>query len=212
MERTPVKRRAAFRHYLLKQGVHAMFNTPLSILSLLILMPLVPAYLLFKLLPSSDADVAGPLSGLNLKLKGAFGGYVAVMVFMTGVAVNAKMLKPPAPVWHVRGTIQLEEDDGSGDAEIKCKLLPPAKDYAVAIDRSFDFDVPMSDHAPIPHFFFTASGYIGEPVNLADPGRAGNYKSHMHDSTTVIFDEPIVLRRKGKPAPAATVAAGGPTS
>jgi hypothetical protein len=98
-------------------------------------------------------------------------------------------------VWHVRGTIQLEQEDGSVDQNIKFKLLPPARDYTAAIDKTFDVDIPMADRAPIPHFYFTAKGYFGERVDLADPGRPGNYKSHMENATTLVFDDPIVLRK-----------------
>jgi|KBSMisStandDraft_5_1062788.scaffolds.fasta_scaffold629226_2 hypothetical protein len=175
-----------------------MLDNTLVILAFVVLLPLVPAFLLFKLLPSR-AVVKGPLAGLNVNLGGAFGGYVALTVFVTTMASNANMLKPPKPpdpVWHVRGSITLEQDDSSSDQSVTFKLLPPAKDYSAAIDKTFDVDIPMADRAPIPHFYFTAKGYVGERVDLADPGRPGNYKSHMENATTLVFDEPIVLRKK----------------
>ncbi|MEA2336687.1 MAG: hypothetical protein QOE82_694 [Thermoanaerobaculia bacterium] len=178
-----------------------MLDNTIVILSFVVLLPLVPAFLLFKLLPSR-AVVKGPLAGLNVNLGGAFGGYVALTVFVTTVASNASMLKPPKapdPVWHVRGTIQLEQEDGSVDQNIKFKLLPPAKEYTAEIDKSFAVDIPMADRAPIPHFYFTAKGYVGERVDLADPGRPGNYKSHMENATTLVFDDPIVLRKAASP-------------
>jgi hypothetical protein len=173
------------------------------ILLLLLLVPVVPAFILFKTLPAT-AFVSGPLAGLNVKFGGAFGGYVAVTIFFTTVAVKAGMVNP-TPVWHVRGTLQLESDTGS--ANVNCVLLPPSKPYKVAIDKSFDFDIPMADRAPFPHFYFTANGYVGERVNIADAGQLGNYKSHMENTTTLVFDEPIVLRKAA--APVKIAAAGG---
>ena len=175
-----------------------MLDNTFVILSFVILLPLVPAFLLFKLLPSR-AVVKGPLAGLNVNLGGAFGGYVALTVFITTVAMNANMLKPADPVWHVRGTIQLEDEDGSVDP-VTFQLVKPAKNYKAFVDRTFDVDVPMADRAPIPHFFFNPKGYVGERVDLSDLGRPGRYKSHMENATTLVIDEPIVLRKATRPA------------
>jgi hypothetical protein len=163
----------------------------------------VPAYVLLKVL-RSKGEVSGPLGSFKVALSGAFAGYFALTVFIFTVAEKAAVIKPAVPVWHVRGTIQFDDGDAAG--EIKCTVLPPHSVHTVDIDKHFDVDVPMADHAEIPRFFFTADGYIGEPVQLADPGRPGNYRSHMQDATTLVFDEPIVLRKK---AAAKIASAGG---
>jgi hypothetical protein len=192
-----------------------MFDHPIVILSFVILLPLIPAFLLFKLLPAR-AVVKGPLAGLNVNLSGAFGGYVALTVFITGVAATANMLKPakpPDPVWHVQGTIQLEGEDAATDPDITFQLVKPARVYKASVDRSFDVDIPMTDRAPIPHFFFKPKGYVGERVELSDLGRPGNYKSHMENATTLVIDEPIVLRKaatqSNSNASNVTIAGGG---
>jgi hypothetical protein len=182
-----------------------LFETPFVVLSLLILLPFIPAFLLFKLLPNS-ADVDGPLAGLTLKLKGSFGGYIALTVFMTGVAVNAKILKP-ALVWHVQGNLQIE-NQAPGDT-IKCTLQPLETELPVASDQTFTFDVPMGDGTTVPHLSFTTNkGYISGPVNFTAPGQPGNLRMHMQDPTTVVFDDAIVLRPRGKFISTTTVAGG----
>ena len=172
------------------------------VLFALLLLPMLPAFLLFKLLPS-NAVVTGPLAGLNVNLGGAFGGYVALAVFFTTIAVQVNLINP-TPVWHVRGSLQF--DPPEGDPQVSAVLLPPAKPFKVAVDKTFDFDIPMPDRAPFPHFYFTANGYVGERVYLSDAGRIGNYKSHMDNTTTLVFDEPIVLRRAAAPV---KIAEGG---
>jgi hypothetical protein len=178
-------------------------NNILVVISVLVLLPMVPAYVLFKLL-RAKGSVDGQLGSFKVALSGAFAGYFALTVFIFTVAQKADAIQPPVPVWHVRGTIQFDDGDGASP-EIKCTILPPKVVRTVDIDRHFDVDVPMADHAEIPRFFFTANGYFGEPVTLADPGRPGNYRAHMQDATTLIFDDPIVLRRKT----AAKVASAG---
>lgn len=176
----------------------------LVVISVLVLLPMVPAYVLFKVL-RSKGEVSGPLGSFKIALSGAFGGYFALTVFIFTVAEKAEVLTPPAPLWHVRGTIAF--DDGDGASEIKCTVLPPHSVHTVDIDRRFDVDVPMADHAEIPRFFFTADGYVGEPVQLADAGKPGAYHAHMQDATTLVFDEPIMLRKKA--ATKIASAAGG---
>lgn len=48
-----------------------------------ILLPILPAYLLFKTLPA-DAAVEGPWNGLKIKLGGAFGGYFLLVLIVFG--------------------------------------------------------------------------------------------------------------------------------
>lgn len=49
-------------------------------LAAILLVPLVPAFIIYKFLPSSDTDVSGPYQGLSLKLKGAFAGYFLLVI------------------------------------------------------------------------------------------------------------------------------------
>lgn len=54
-------------------------NFYLSLAAILIL-PLIPAFIIYKFLPASDTDVSGPYKGLSLKLKGAFAGYFLLVI------------------------------------------------------------------------------------------------------------------------------------
>lgn len=56
-----------------------MDNFYLSLAAILLL-PLVPAFIIYKFLPASDTDVSGPYQGLSLKLKGAFAGYFLLVI------------------------------------------------------------------------------------------------------------------------------------
>jgi hypothetical protein len=85
----------------------------ISILASILLLPMLPAYILFKTLPSSSATVSGPLQGLQLKLGGAFGGYFAVALL--AVYAHSIWSPPPPPpayqVWTVYGN--LVDDHGT---------------------------------------------------------------------------------------------------
>jgi len=56
------------------------------VLAAILLVPIIPAYILYKFLPASDTDVSGPFQGLSLKLKGAFAGYF--LLVMVGLALQ----------------------------------------------------------------------------------------------------------------------------
>lgn len=49
-------------------------------LAAILLIPVIPAFILYKFLPASDTDVSGPYKGLSLKLKGAFAGYFLLVI------------------------------------------------------------------------------------------------------------------------------------
>lgn len=72
-------------------------------LGLVVLLPIVPAWVLFRTLRSS-AIVKGPLKGLNLNLGGAFAGYFALLITI----LSTHNLWNPSlewQVWEVSGTI-----------------------------------------------------------------------------------------------------------
>ena len=54
------------------------------ILGGILLLPLIPAFILYKFLPSK-ATVTGPFKGLNLKLSGSFGGYFLLVLVSSGI-------------------------------------------------------------------------------------------------------------------------------
>jgi hypothetical protein len=70
--------------------VMSMSYTFLYVLTAVLLLPLIPAFLLYKFLPSKT-NVSGPFKGLNLKLTGAFGGYF--LLVLTAIGVFFPLLK-----------------------------------------------------------------------------------------------------------------------
>lgn len=92
-----------------------MFNSAtlnLATLAIILLLPLIPAYLLFKLLPS-NAVVNGPLQGLRIDLSGAFAAYFALVVLV--LSTHSVWNPPPPPasqVWTVSGRVT----DSAGNA------------------------------------------------------------------------------------------------
>ncbi|HTS45817.1 MAG TPA: hypothetical protein VMH01_15565 [Puia sp.] len=56
----------------------------ISSLAAILLIPLLPAYIIYKFLPSRTA-VKGPFRGLHINLTGAFGGYFLLVIITVGL-------------------------------------------------------------------------------------------------------------------------------
>ncbi len=73
--------------------------TFLFLLAALLLVPLVPAYILYKNLPSKTS-VKGPFKGLNIQLTGSFGGYFLLVFFSSGLLYALQEAQQASPVFH----------------------------------------------------------------------------------------------------------------
>jgi hypothetical protein len=63
--------------------IFAMTDNFYLVLATILLLPLIPALIIYKFLPvgkPEDTDISGPFSGLSLKLKGAFASYFLLVV------------------------------------------------------------------------------------------------------------------------------------
>jgi len=96
-------------------------NDPLLLMTFGFLLPLVPAFILYRLLPS-DIKVGGPFHGLNLQLSGAFGGYflLTVMAF-----VYIKSIPKPVTddLWEVHGRVACQS--GLNVNQLRVRVQPP---------------------------------------------------------------------------------------
>jgi hypothetical protein len=94
-------------------------------LCFVILLPIIPAFILFKALPASGS-VDGKLQGLEIKLSGAFAGYFAVVLLI--VANHTVLMPVQYQVWTVTGQVQDENGqyiDPLAYANIALEPNPP---------------------------------------------------------------------------------------
>ena len=95
---------------------------------LILLLPLAPAFILFKFLPSS-ADAGGPLKGLTIKLSGAFGGYI-VAVLLSWQIANSLLAPMWSDNWIVVAQVKLDgaQIEGANVSESVVLMHPPTPD------------------------------------------------------------------------------------
>jgi hypothetical protein len=161
----------------------------LYVLSAIVLLPLIPAFLLFKLLPSR-AVVKGPLAGLDVSLGGAFGGYVALTVFVATFFTQG-IAKPTA--LQIRGTMLFP--DGEPHGIVTCDVHPPNFQRAGA---EFVLDL---DAGKAPFLQCSADGYDPQPVFLDKAGKPSN--------GTLELKQPIVFKKSPPYQPNQTVQVAG---
>lgn len=72
--------------------------TFLFLLAALLLVPLAPAYILYRKLPS-DTVVKGPFKGLTVQLTGAFAGYFVLVLVGSGLFSYLEQARQPTAVF-----------------------------------------------------------------------------------------------------------------
>jgi hypothetical protein len=170
-----------------------------------LLLPLFPAFLLFRYLPSSEATVEGPLKGLKIKLGGALAGYVALVLLSWQVV--ASFLEPNwSDNWNVVAQIAFDGPPGSHPPPTQALVLvkPPTAD----IDQSGSFQmmIPIprvhSGAIDIQRLVVSVEGYEAANVPLdPDNKHLGTYGGQDYQVTfdqnshRILIGKPIVLTK-----------------
>lgn len=139
----------------------------LTVLS--VLLPLVPAYILYHFLPSRTL-VTGPFQGLNLQLSGAFGGYFLILLVMFGfVHERPEASHRGFEVWTVKGRVAMET--GAKLAGNDITLHPSAVEVAPD-GKGFIMDLAVRrDQAgglEFPEIYIKPPGYVGKTLVITE--------------------------------------------
>lgn len=159
------------------------FEQGLIIFFAVVLVPLAPAWILYRHLPSKAA-VGGPFQGLSLKLGGAVAGYFLIALFGASVLIHYVSPKQADPKRSVtlRGTTVLEgiHSEDELDARLLNILLRPTDVNKESIELehgtviSWSVRVPApADEDGVPHFLYKEivleyPRYFSEVVSIED--------------------------------------------
>lgn len=83
---------------------------------LYVLLPMIPAILIYRLFPDTKVSLKGPLSKLTMKSTGAFAAYVITVIlgfFLVKNTINiiTSMARPKKPTWTVKATVELRDKE-----------------------------------------------------------------------------------------------------
>ena len=86
----------------------------IGVLAVWVLLPLIPAILLFKLLPNDKLTVNGPFNNFTVNASGGVGTYVLIFATITVFISDLKKILTPVPqqYWRVHGDVELIKTNG----------------------------------------------------------------------------------------------------
>jgi hypothetical protein len=175
------------------------------LLLMLFLLPILPAYLFFRLLPSTG-NLEGTFQGMGIKLSGAFAGYFALFLVIIHYLEPIRDVTIPQPsqliqVWNVEG--QLTDEQGNGIEPLSKEDVQFQPDVLL-LQRGGWFKATFTTQAnttatktEFPALFLSHPDYIGTRIDLGpDSGYVDS--GNRDEATHHIFLKKVVLKR---PAP-----------
>lgn len=183
-------------------------NQNTIVLLIIVLVPLVPAFFLFRFLKSRAAASGkatvniGPFKDIQVDVSGSFAGYVITLVAM--FLIFQQVSKPAHQVWTVEGKISYEFSNQTLTLkDIKPSIIPET--FQVAENGFFQMKivVPRSEKGTLmfPQLQFGHEGFGSETVLLEkkEIETLKNYEVLLNsDEQIITVRKPIVLKSKSK--------------
>lgn len=167
-----------------------------------VLLPLVPAILIYLIFPKTQTGVEGPLSGLSIRASGAFAAYFIVLVATTPLLIrqNRNLEGLLHPTWTITGAIQLEDENGGripfnnrGESPFKIDLDPELVE-ATGTD-GFKIRVPEREDNTVPTLLITYPDFASYTLDPSHPNPGENVRIDAKNKV-VDVTSPIILRKK----------------
>jgi len=171
----------------------------LVIITFTILLPITPAYILYKALPAR-ANVSGPFKGLNIQLSGAFAGYFLLVLLIFGFHYSQPK-KNLYEVWEVEGQLKADHGGSVGEKTV-LSLLPP--NINMRPDGRFNVLIAtmpgINGGIKFPQLHIEHPDYqtVDIDLNEVEPGY-GQEKCHISKSDRnkeLKLDNLVILKRK----------------
>jgi len=185
-----------------------------ALYALYVLLPVLPAVVIYRMFPKTRVAVSGPLSKLSFKASGAFAAYV-VTVFLGYSLVNQSLQlirNMSTPTWRVQAHVNLVDANGnritdSGllqtlRVELKPDIVVPAGKYVQVTLSGEPSELPM--------LIFHVPGFEDGILNFNEA------RVRRKPSQGIIeVDDPVELKQPRRPyrpraGALAVEAAGGP--
>jgi hypothetical protein len=180
------------------------------VLAVVVLLPLIPAYVLFKYLPSTGS-ASGPFQGLTLKFGGAFAGYL--VIFSALLAVRPTEFSH-YHTWEVSGRLSFNRPPSAAEPDVNdiiVRIVPP--DLVVRNQGLFRFRIPVEEDAQgkpqFPDLQIDLGGYRGATIPLGPDrpyGAPDLEATHDFAHRTIVLNSVTLQSLEAAPSYAAEAA------
>lgn len=175
---------------------------------LFVLVPIIPAALLYRWFPDTQVSAKGVLSKFKINSSGAFAAYLVTVLLGYFVVADIKetvlfLARSTSPyVWIVRGNLQLQDKNGNTIEEpslfdrLSFDFKP---DFLLHKGGNVDLQIPGPASGEVPHFFITINvdGFGQETLCLSD---LAQYDPEIDQKLHLIhLKKPVVVRTLNDP-------------
>lgn len=168
----------------------------LIVMTVTILLPLIPAVVLFRFL-SSSADAEGPVHGLRVRLGGPIAAYTVLFLCLLYV-------RPQADVhfhtWTVSGVLNFDHlptEDEPNVNDVMIRFVPPRLN--VMNEGAFTWEIPVIERdgtLQFPDLQIDLRNFRGQTIPLGIERPYGSTTAIKHDMKTrrITLTEPLVMK------------------
>ncbi|HEX6375749.1 MAG TPA: hypothetical protein VFZ91_08505 [Allosphingosinicella sp.] len=164
-----------------------------------ILLPLVPAVLIYLIFPNTQTALGGPFSGLTLKSSGAFSAYFIVLLasYPVWTRQSEDLRALMRPTWVVEGQVKVLDEKGKeisysnrGNSALDISLEP---NLVTTRGKRFRIVVPEIDDK-VPSILINYEGFGDYSI---DPDRPVEGESVEIDRAKhrIVIKSPLVIRK-----------------
>jgi hypothetical protein len=153
-------------------------DTLLSLLlksCILVLLPMIPAVIMFKAFPSTTGEGAGVFWGWHWKFGGAFAAYLIVAMLLY-VAVKSDLQPRDVEVWTVRGKVEANQVPNIENV-LQVRSVPQT--LSVEADGSYEMKILVlrsGRELQFPRIFLGLSHGCGNVIPISLDEKAGTFQ------------------------------------
>lgn len=185
------------------------FQADTIYIAVAVILPLVPALLLYWALPSKegDAEVSGPLQGFTIKLKGAIAAYFAIFLFTAWI--YPRPIYEPVKLYTLTGQLGVSDSTAAAsihdwnDQEPRIRWTVEPEFADIRPDGTFMLKIPYGTaEAPFitvelgdcrAHFSTESLASNASPLGVEDYGLV------QSGARTIKVQKPILLKNDDAP-------------
>jgi hypothetical protein len=167
-----------------------------GILALWVVLPLIPAVLIYWLFPGTTVAASGPLHGLTVKASGAFAAYLIVFVVVIPWAIaNYNAVGGWLhPAWTITGNVRVLDKHGAeihpSDSFYQKICIRTQPEVNSFLDPTFSITIPEGQRG-IPKIYLEVPDYhIKQPLTV--------HVSDVHNKIATIAGEWVEIREPSR--------------